>query len=377
MNKKKLMIVFGTRPEAIKMAPLVNELRQYESFFETQVVVSAQHREMLDQVLSVFSIYPDYDLNVMKPDQTLSHVTSDVLIKMEKVIEKERPDLILVHGDTTTSFSAALAAFYQKVPVAHVEAGLRTYDKQFPFPEEINRQLIDRMTDLYFPPTKEAAENLLKENSDPTKIKVTGNTAIDAIRYTRDIDIQTPLLEAMDTPDKWILLTMHRRENHGTPMKEVLAAVKELVSSYEDVKFVIPMHPSPSVRSVLQSSFPENSDRIILTEPLGVVEFHHVIDKAYMVITDSGGLQEEAPALNKPVLVLREVTERPEGVVAGTLKVIGTDQGRVVAEVKDLLTDRGRYDKMAAALNPYGDGYASQEIVNQLITYFEEKENLK
>lgn len=375
MHKKKLMIVFGTRPEAIKMAPLIKELETKASKFDCKVVVTAQHREMLDQVLEVFSIEPDYDLNVMRPNQTLSHVTSTVLVEMEMIIQMEKPDLILVHGDTTTSFSAALAAFYQKVPVAHVEAGLRTYDKDFPYPEEVNRQLIDRITDLYFPPTSETAENLLNENIQENKVKITGNTAIDSIRYTMSIPTDSNLLKMMKSDFKWILLTMHRRENHGEPMKNVFYAVKELIRKYEDLKFVIPMHMSPAVRAVIKAELAGFSDRIILTEPLGVVEFHHVISKSYIIMTDSGGLQEEAPALNKPVLVLRDVTERPEGVAAGTLKVIGTDSQRVVSEIESLLLDKSAYAKMAESLNPYGDGYASRIIVDHLMEYFNEMEN--
>lgn len=372
MKLKKIAVVFGTRPEAIKMAPVIKELEKNNSKFECIVIVSAQHREMLDQVLNIFSIKPDYDLNVMLPNQSLSHVTSKILVEMEKIIQIEEPDLILVHGDTTTSFSASLAAFYQRVPVAHVEAGLRTYDKAFPYPEEVNRQLIDRIADLYFPPTKETADNLIDERVEEKRIKVTGNTAIDSIRLTMKISTESSLLKIMSSDNRWILLTMHRRENQGEPIKNVFSAVKDLINAYKDVKFVIPMHLSPSVRESIRTELEGFSDRIILTEPLGVVEFHHVINQSHLILTDSGGLQEEAPALNKPVLVLRSKTERPEGVKAGTLKVIGTNKEDVFEETAQLLENSSLYKEMAEAQNPYGDGFASERIIRHLIDYFEE-----
>lgn len=372
MARKKIMVVFGTRPEAIKMAPVIKEIKKHSSVFECVVVVSAQHRQMLDQVLDVFSIKPDYDMNVMRPNQSLSYITSDVLIKMEDIILTEKPDMVLVHGDTTTSFSATLAAFYQKVPVAHVEAGLRTYDKYFPYPEEVNRQLIDRIADIYFAPTTETADNLIKENTSKNHILVSGNTAIDTIKHTMEIAVESELLDTMSSEYKWLLVTMHRRENQGQPMKEVFSAIKDLVDKYKDIKVVIPMHLSPAVRASVKSELDGYSEQIVLTEPLGVVEFHHVIHKSFLILTDSGGLQEEAPALNKPVLVLRDKTERPEGVSAGTLKVVGTNKENVFNEVERLINETQAYQAMAESENPYGDGFASERIVKYLVDYFNE-----
>ncbi|GEK88420.1 UDP-N-acetylglucosamine 2-epimerase (non-hydrolysing) [Alkalibacterium putridalgicola] len=371
MKKKKIAIVFGTRPEAIKMAPVILELKKYQDEFESCIIVSAQHREMLDQVLSVFDIKPDYDLDIMKRNQTLSDITSDVLKGIETVFVKEQPDMVLVHGDTTTSFAAALAAYYHQIPIGHVEAGLRTYDKYFPFPEEGNRQLIDAITDLFFVPTETTKQNLLKEGKDEQQIVVTGNTVIDAVRYTKVSKTKHNALDLMDekTDQKWILLTSHRRENYGQPMINIFEAILEVVNNHKEIEVIVPVHLSPTVQRVANEILGDH-DRIHLIEPLEVDVFHQVINKTYLVLTDSGGLQEEAPALDKPVLVLRDKTERPEGLDAGTLKVIGTDKRRIVEEVNELVTNRDLYIKMSQADNPYGDGYASGRILETIKGYF-------
>lgn len=372
MEKKKIAVVFGTRPEAIKMAPVIQELKKHTHIFETIVIVSAQHREMLDQVLDVFDILPDYDLNIMKHQQTLSDITADVLKDIEKVFVNEEPDMVLVHGDTTTSFAAALAAYYQQIPIGHVEAGLRTYDLHFPFPEEGNRQLIDTLTDLYFVPTEDTRINLINEGRDDHKISVTGNTVIDAIHFTKELAMEHPILEKMkeQSDQKWVLLTMHRRENYGKPMKDVFWAIRELVDTHPGLSVVMPVHLSPTVQESAKEIL-NGHERIHLIAPLGVDVFHQVIDQAYLVLTDSGGLQEEAPALNVPVLVLRDKTERPEGLKAGTLQVVGTGQERIIQSVNALLTDDEQYQKMAKAVNPYGDGLASSRIVKELSHYFD------
>jgi len=371
VKKKKIAVVFGTRPEAIKMAPVILELNKHQDIFETKVIVTAQHREMLDQVLSVFSITPDWDLNVMKENQSLSDITTTVLKGIERVFIQEHFDLVLVHGDTTTSFAAALAAYYHQIPVAHVEAGLRTYDTYNPFPEEANRQLIDAITDLFFVPTVATKENLLNENKNSQSIIVTGNTVIDAIKYTKELTKQHPILDKMNrkSEQKWLLLTMHRRENYGKPMSQVFEAVIDLVEEYPEIEVLMPVHLSPIVQSVVKEVLGDH-DRIHLIAPLEVDIFHRVINKSTLVLTDSGGLQEEAPALNVPVLVLREKTERPEGLEAGTLKLTGTDKQSVYENVKELLNNTELYDKMAQALNPYGDGTASIKIVEAIKAYF-------
>lgn len=372
MEKKKIAIVFGTRPEAIKMAPVIMELSKHQDVFDTTVIVTAQHREMLDQVLKVFKITPDYDLNIMKRNQTLSDITSNVLQGIEKVLLKEKPDMVLVHGDTTTSFASALASYYQQIPVGHVEAGLRTYDKYFPFPEEANRQLIDNLSELFFVPTEATRSNLLNEGISEEKITVTGNTVIDAIHYTKQSESEHPILKIMDeSPDtKWILLTMHRRENHGIPMNNVFKALKRLIESREDVSLVMPVHMSPIVRQSV-SNLLSGHERIHLVDPLEVDVFHKLINRAYLVMTDSGGLQEEAPALDVPVLVLRDKTERPEGLEAGTLRIVGTDEEKVAKELNELLNNEKLYIKMSKAINPYGDGLASGRIVNEITKFFD------
>ena len=364
----KVMSIFGTRPEAIKMASLVKELEKREQV-KSIVCVTAQHREMLDQVLNTFDIKPDYDLNIMKQGQTLADVTTRALIGLEKVIKEVKPDIVLVHGDTTTTFAGALAAFYNQVAIGHVEAGLRTDDKYSPYPEEMNRQCVDRMTDLYFAPTEISKNNLLKENISEEKIYVTGNTAIDAMSTTVDEDYVHPDLEWIKPDERMILLTAHRRENLGEPMRHIFKAVKRIVDEFSDIKVIYPIHMNPKVREVASEVF-DGCDRIRLIEPLEVFDFHNFLNKSYIILTDSGGIQEEAPSLGKPVLVLRDTTERPEGIKAGTLKLVGTDEEVIYEETKKLLTNIDEYEKMSKASNPYGDGHASERIVDAIVKYF-------
>ncbi len=360
----KVMTIFGTRPEAIKMAPLVKELESRKEI-KSIVCVTAQHREMLDQVLNIFKIKPDYDLNIMKQGQSLSEITSRVLLGLEEVIKKEEPNIILVHGDTTTTFAGALAAFYNKVDIGHVEAGLRTYDKYSPFPEEANRIMVDRITDMYFAPTEVSKNNLLKENIDESKIYVTGNTAIDAMKYTISNNYKNSLFDWVGD-SKLILLTAHRRENLGEPMYNIFKAVKRLVNDNKDIKVIYPIHLNPLVRKIANEVF-EDNERIKLIEPLEVVDFHNFINKSYLILTDSGGIQEEAPSLGKPVLVLRDTTERPEGITAGTLKLVGTNEDDIYNEATLLLNNKNEYNKMSKASNPYGDGNTSKYIVDAII----------
>lgn len=370
MEKMKIAVVFGTRPEAIKMAPVIKELEKQSADFDTKVIVTAQHREMLDQVLKIFDIQPDYDLNIMKANQSLSDITSSALKGIEEVLKADVPDMVLVHGDTTTSFAAAMAAYYQKIPIGHVEAGLRTYDKYFPFPEEANRQLIDTISDLYFVPTEETKNNLLNEGKKEEKITVTGNTVIDAVHLTKTIESKHNILDKMksDQKRKWIVLTMHRRENYGKPMENVFKAIRDIVDSHEDVAVLMPVHLSPTVQQIAKENL-NHHNRIHLVEPLEVHTFHQVISLSHIVLTDSGGLQEEAPALDIPVLVLRNKTERPEGLNAGTLKVIGTDRKNVTESVAELLNNKEMYDRMSQAINPYGDGKASRRIIKEIKKY--------
>ena len=360
----KVMSIFGTRPEAIKMAPLVKELENREEI-ENIVCVTAQHREMLDQVLNIFDIKPKYDLNIMKQGQTLSEITSRVLLGLEEVIKEERPNIILVHGDTTTTFAGALAAFYNSVDIGHVEAGLRTYNKYSPFPEEMNRQMVDRMTDMFFAPTEVSKNNLLIENIIEDKIYVTGNTAIDAMKYTIKDNYNHEVFDWIGN-DKMILLTAHRRENLGEPMKNIFRAVKKITEKFDNVKVVYPIHMNPKIREIANEILGDN-DKIKIIEPLEVIDFHNFINKSYLILTDSGGVQEEAPSLGKPVLVLRDTTERPEGIKAGTLKLVGTDEEIIYNETKRLLTDSDEYNKMSIASNPYGDGLTSIRIVDAII----------
>ena len=364
----KVMTIFGTRPEAIKMAPLVKELESRKEI-KSIVCVTAQHREMLDQVLNIFKIKPDYDLNIMKQGQSLSEITSRVLLGLEEVIKKEEPNIILVHGDTTTTFAGALAAFYNKVDIGHVEAGLRTYDKYSPFPEEANRIMVDRITDMYFAPTEVSKNNLLKENIDESKIYVTGNTAIDAMKYTISDNYENSIFDWVGD-SKLILLTAHRRENLGEPMYNIFKAVKRLVNDNKNIKVIYPIHLNPLVRKIANEVF-EDNERIKLIEPLEVVDFHNFINKSYLILTDSGGIQEEAPSLGKPVLVLRDTTERPEGITAGTLKLVGTNEDDIYNEATILLTNKSEYDKMSKASNPYGDGNTSKYIVDAIIERYD------
>ena len=360
----KVMSVFGTRPEAIKMAPLVKELEKRNNM-ESVVCVTAQHRQMLDQVLEAFRIRPDYDLNIMKHGQTLSDITTAALQGMEGVIRETKPDIVLVHGDTTTAFAAALAAFYQQVPIGHVEAGLRTYDKYSPFPEEMNRQMVDRMADLFFAPTEMSRKNLLQENIPGEKIWVTGNTAIDALETTVRIGYFHPEIDWVKEGERLILLTSHRRENLGEPMENIFRAVRRVAENYPTVKVIYPIHMNPIVRRIAGEIL-SGCDRIRLIEPLEVFDFHNFIDRSDLVLTDSGGIQEEAPSLGKPVLVLRDTTERPEGVSAGTLKLVGTREEDIYRETVRLLTDKEEYEKMSRASNPYGDGHASERIADAI-----------
>lgn len=363
---KKIMTIFGTRPEAIKMAPLVKALEQ-EKMLEPIVVVTAQHREMLDSVLSTFEIKPKYDLNIMKSGQTLSEITSKSITQLEQVIQLEKPDMVLVHGDTMTTFAGGLAAFYNQVPIGHVEAGLRSYDKYSPFPEEVNRQLVGVLADFHFAPTKNAASHLLNEGKYSESVVVTGNTAIDAMKYTVDDNYKSNIMDKYHDK-KFILMTAHRRENLGQPMENIFKAVRRLIDEYTDLALVYPMHKNPKVRDVAHKIL-GGHDRIELIEPLDVIDFHNFAKKSYFILTDSGGIQEEAPSFNKPVLVLRSVTERPEGVDAGTLKVVGTHEQDVYRAAKELIDDERLYHQMSEALNPYGDGFASERIVNHIKYY--------
>lgn len=368
MEKIKVMTVFGTRPEAIKMAPLVLAL-QADERFEAVTTVTAQHREMLDQVLEIFKIVPDYDLNIMHKEQTLTEITANVLTKLDQVIKTVKPDIILVHGDTTTTFAASVAAFYNQVAIGHVEAGLRTWNKYSPFPEEMNRQMTDDLADLYFAPTEESKANLLKENQAAAKIFVTGNTAIDALKQTVSSDYQHELLAKLDPGHKLILVTMHRRENQGQPMARVFRTLLEVVEQRPEVEVIYPVHLSPKVQKLAHEILGSH-ERIHLIAPLDVVDFHNLAAKSYFIMTDSGGVQEEAPSLGKPVLVLRDTTERPEGVSAGTLKLVGTEPAKVKAAMLELLDDPNVYQQMAQAQNPYGDGQASQRILAAIAYHF-------
>ena len=369
MKKIKVMTVFGTRPEAIKMAPLVLELQKQSQRFEAITTVSAQHREMLDQVLDIFHIKPDYDLNIMHARQTLTDITSNVLINLDKILKEAKPDIVLVHGDTTTTFAASVAAFYNQISIGHVEAGLRTWEKYSPYPEEMNRQMTDAMTDLYFAPTNQSKANLLKENHKEDNIYITGNTAIDALKQTVDKEYHHDILDKVSPDNKLILLTMHRRENQGEPMRRVFKVIREVVESREDVEVIYPVHLSPAVQEAAKEIL-GNTERIHLISPLDVVDFHNLAARSYFIMTDSGGIQEEAPSLGKPVLVLRDKTERPEGVEAGTLKLVGTESEKVKEEMEELLDNDAEYQRMAQAKNPYGDGKASERILDAIAYYF-------
>lgn len=363
---KKVLIVFGTRPEAIKMCPIIDEIRKRENI-KTKICVTGQHREMLDQVLTAFNVVPDYDLNIMKTNQTLFDITSNILLNIKQVLISEAPDIVLVHGDTTTAFITALAAFYLKIPIGHVEAGLRTGNIYSPFPEEFNRQAIGLISKYNFAPTKKAKDNLINEGKDEKSIFVTGNTAIDALKTTINRNYINKYLNwAKDK--KLVLITAHRRENLGKPMENMFHAIHRILEEYNDVKAIYPIHLNPEIRSLANDIF-KDSNNIKLIEPLDVIDFHNFMNNSYMILTDSGGIQEEAPSLGKPVLVMRETTERPEGIEAGTLKLVGTDEEEIYNAFKLLLTNEEEYMKMAKAVNPYGDGYASKRIVDVLDSF--------
>lgn len=368
MEKIKVMTVFGVRPEAIKMAPLILELEKHPDHIESIVCVTAQHRQMLDQVLEVFNIKPDYDLDVMKDRQTLNEITIRVLQGLEPVLEEAKPDIILVHGDTLTTFLASYAAFMQKIQVGHVEAGLRTWNKLSPYPEEMNRQLTGVIADLHFSPTKVSANNLYNENKSESMVFVTGNTVTDVFQYTVKQDYTHPVLE-WAKGKKLILMTAHRRESQGEPHRNIFRAVKRIADEFEDVAIVYPVHLSPAVKEPAYEIL-GNHPRIQLIEPLDVVDLHNFYPHTHLILTDSGGLQEEAPSFGVPVLVLRDTTERPEGIDAGTLELVGTDEEHVYQRTRTLLTDAATYDRMSGAVNPYGDGKASERIVQAILYHF-------
>jgi len=372
MNKKPVILtIFGTRPDAVKMAPLVRTIEKSDDFI-SKVCVTAQHRQMLDQVLRIFDIKPDYDLDIMKDRQTLGGVTKTALEGLEDVLAKLKSDIVLVHGDTTTAFTASLAAFYAKIPVGHVEAGLRTYDKYFPYPEEMNRKLTGCIADLHFAPTITNYNNLIKEGVNPESIHITGNTVIDALKVlvSENYSFENDYLNKIDYTEKRIIaVTAHRRENLGKPLENICLAFKEIVQKYPDVEIVYPVHLNPAVQETVRSIL-GNLPRIHLLDPIQVRDMHNLMSRSYLVLTDSGGLQEEAPSLGKPVLVLRNETERPEAVKAGTVKVIGTDTQRIVKETELLLNDKAEYQRMAHSVNPYGDGHASERILQAVRYWF-------
>ena len=370
MGKIKVMTVFGTRPEAIKMAPLVKELKSRPEI-EQITCVTAQHRQMLDQVLETFHIVPEYDLDIMKQGQTLNEVVQRVLGSIGEVLEKERPDIVLVHGDTTTTFAGALAAYHSQIAIGHVEAGLRTWNKYSPFPEEMNRQMVGCLADMHFAPTEVSTKNLRDEGKKEENIYITGNTAIDAMATTVDENYENPIFDWIGD-DRMILLTAHRRENLGEPMYHIFRAIKRIVDEFADVKVVYPIHMNPKVRQIAKEVF-DDCDRVRLIEPLEVFDFHNFQNKSYLIMTDSGGIQEEAPSLGKPVLVLRDTTERPEGIKAGTLKLTGTDEEVIYNETKKLLSDKEAYNAMSHASNPYGDGHASERIADAIIEKFKDR----
>ena len=360
---KSVLIVFGTRPEAIKMCPLVKELKSHP-YFRVKVCVTGQHRQMLDQVLQAFSIEPDYDLSIMKEKQTLFDITINILDRIRSVLEQERPDIVLVHGDTSTTFVTALACFYLQIPVGHVEAGLRTYDIMSPYPEEFNRQAVSIIAKFNFAPTELSRDNLIREGKSPDTIFVTGNTAIDALKTTVKENYFHPEL-SWASDSRLILITAHRRENLGEPMHHMFRAIRRVLDEHKDIKALYPIHMNPVVRQTAEEELGD-CDRIHITEPLEVLDCHNIMARSYMILTDSGGIQEEAPSLGKPVLVMRDTTERPEGIKAGTLKLVGTDENTIYVNFKNLIEDRDAYEKMAHASNPYGDGFACKRIARVL-----------
>jgi len=373
LEKVKVMTIFGTRPEAIKMAPLVLELQKHPEKIESIVAVTGQHREMLDQVLEIFQIQPDYDLSIMKERQTLVDITANVLKGLDDIMKKVQPDVVLVHGDTTTTFVASLSAFYNQITVGHVEAGLRTWNKYSPYPEEMNRQLTGVIADLHFAPTDQAANSLVKENKKEDAIYITGNTAIDALKTTVTSEYSHEVLDQVGD-DRLILLTAHRRENLGEPMRNMFRAIRRLVDEHDDIQVVYPVHLNPVVRE-LANEVLGDEPRIHLIEPLGVLDFHNFASRAYLILTDSGGVQEEAPSLGTPVLVLRDTTERPEGIAAGTLKLAGTSEEGIYSMAKELLVDESVHQSMSKASNPYGDGQASARIVHAILYHFAREED--
>lgn len=364
---KKIMLVFGTRPEAIKMCPLVNELKKH-GCFKVIVCVTGQHRQMLDQVLKAFNVTPDYDLSIMKDKQDLFDVTTGVLTKIKPVLSSEKPDVVLVHGDTSTTFAAALACFYLQIPVGHVEAGLRTYNLYSPYPEEFNRQGVSIISKFNFAPTEQARQNLLNEGKIDSDIYVTGNTAIDALKTTVRNDYNHELFNWIGD-SRLILITAHRRENLGEPMHHMFRAIRRVMDIHTDCKAIYPIHMNPTVRAIADEEL-KGDDRIRIIEPLDVLDFHNFMAKSYLILTDSGGIQEEAPSLGKPVLVMRDTTERPEGIAAGTLKLVGTDENVIFEEFNKLLSDKDEYNSMAHAANPYGDGHACERIAKILMKNF-------
>lgn len=360
---KNIMLVFGTRPEAIKMCPLVNELKKHKNI-KTIVCVTGQHRQMLDQVLEAFSVVPDYDLSIMKDKQTLFDVTVNILERIKTVLEEVKPDVVLVHGDTSTTFVTALACFYLQIPVGHVEAGLRTYNIHSPYPEEFNRQAVSIISQYNFAPTELSKQNLLKEGKNPNSIYVTGNTAIDALKTTVRENYTHPELEWADG-SRLIMITAHRRENLGEPMRHMFKAIRRVMDEHPDVKAIYPIHMNPVVREIA-NEYLGDDDRIHIIEPLDVLDFHNFLSRSYLILTDSGGIQEEAPSLGKPVLVMRDTTERPEGIAAGTLKLVGTEEETIYKEFSRLLSDKDEYEAMSKASNPYGDGHACERIASIL-----------
>lgn len=360
---KKVMLVFGTRPEAIKMCPLVNEFKKRKAI-QSVVCVTGQHRQMLDMVLKAFDVTPDYDLSIMKDNQTLFDVTTNILNRIKEVLEEEKPDVVLVHGDTSTTFVTALACFYLQIPIGHVEAGLRTYNIYSPYPEEFNRQAVSIISKFNFAPTELSKQNLLKEGRKPDSIYVTGNTAIDALKTTVQEKYTHPELE-WAKGNRLILITAHRRENLGDPMRHMFKAIRRVMDEHADVKAIYPIHMNPIVREIANECL-GNDNRIHIIEPLDVLDFHNFLSRSYLILTDSGGIQEEAPSLEKPVLVMRDTTERPEGIAAGTLKLVGTEEKTIYTEFSRLLSDKSEYDLMSRASNPYGDGHACERIADVL-----------
>jgi len=372
MNKIKIVMIFGTRPEAIKLFPIISQIKKYPDLIDCKIIVSAQHREMLDQMLEIFQINPDYDLNIMEKGQSLSTITNNSLLGIEKILKKEKPSIVLVQGDTTTTFTGALAAFYQKIRIGHVEAGLRTYHKYYPFPEEVNRHLTSVLTDLHFAPTRKSCENLLFEGVKREDIFICGNTVIDSLllKLKENYQFREPLLKNKKILEKRIILvTMHRRENWGEPLRETCQAINEIIDEYPDTYVIFPLHKNPEIRRNVKEIL-QNKKDILLVDTLDYDDMINLMSKSYIILTDSGGIQEEAPSLGKPVLVLRDETERPEAVKAGVVKLIGTNKERVYIEVKTILNNKDKYRKMSKSINPYGDGKASERIVKKILYNF-------